>query len=206
MTRPWIRCAVLAVLVVASSTACGADKKPSAGPEPTPKATASSTPGPSPTPSTPPEQPRGASGVTYDILNWDEYADDPALLAWKQTTEAASGSMNGKKLLPALRQGTTPSMYKRYLGSVQNGWTSEWHVKPLAKVRVLSAKTRMKKADLQVCVWDPSSVFYEKDNSAVGGDLTQEWSRQKVGMTLQGTQWRVSAIESAGKCKGVPAP
>lgn len=204
MTRPWIRSVALALAVMATSTACGGDKEPSADPEPTPTSTASSTP--TPTPSTPPEQPQGASGVTYDILNWEEFADDPALLAWKQTTEAASGSMNSGKLLPALRQGTTPGMFKLYLRSVQNGWANEWHVKPVAKIRVLSAKTRAKKADLQVCVWDPSSVFYEKNGSAYGGDLTQEWTRQNVGMTLQGTQWRVSEVESPGKCKGVPAP
>jgi hypothetical protein len=204
MSKRWITRAAIAVLVVATSAGCGADEKPSAEPEPTPTASASATP--SATPSTPPEQPRGASGVTYDILNWEEYADNAPLLAWKQATEAASGSMNGGKLLPGLRLGTTPSMFKRYYGSVQNGWAAEWHVKPVAKVRVVSAKTRAKKADLQVCVWSPSSSFYEKNGSAVGGDLRQEWTRQKVGMTLQGAHWRVSEIESSGKCKGVPAP
>jgi len=201
MTRPWIRCAALAVLVGASSVACGAEKKPAAEPEPEPSVSASVTP--SATPSSPPTQPRGVAGVTYEILNWEKYAADPAVLAWKQTTEAAGASMNTRKVLPALRQGSTPSMFKLYLGNVQDGWANEWHVRPVAKILVQSATTGAKKSTLQVCLWDPSSVFYQKDGSAYDG-VKEEWTRQIVGMTVQGTRWRVSSLETPGKCKGVP--
>jgi hypothetical protein len=203
MTKPWIARALLAVLVVATCTACGADEKPSADPETTPKATATSTP--SATPSTPPKQPRGAYGVTYDIVNWEKYADEPAVLAWKQTTEAASGSLNGKKLIPALRQGTSPSMFKLYFRSLQDGWANGWYVRPVAKIRIQSVESGGRTSKVHVCSWDPSAVFYEKDGSAVGG-VKKEWTRQIVGMTLQGARWRVSSVDTPGKCKGVPPP
>ena len=51
----------------------------------------------------PPAQPTGAYGVTYEIQNWEQYATDPAVLAWKQTLEGVGGSINSGQVRRAVR-------------------------------------------------------------------------------------------------------
>ena len=208
MSKQWIRCAALATAFGLAATGCGAEDKPSADPEPstssspaTPTETVSASPTAKP-------QPSSTTGATYDTLNWDEYADDPALLAWKKALEAAAGSMKQGKLLPGLRENTTPEMFRVYYANVETGLEDGWQVKPVAHVWVESSKARGTKTTLRLCLWSPTTSVYLKDGSPVGGGpIKKEWNRQVVRVTETGGRPRVAEVDfSAGICKGLQRP
>ncbi len=203
-----MRCAAVATALALAASGCGGEQKPAADPEPS-TATPSATP--SETASAPPAatpQPTSSTGTTYDILNWDEYADDPALLAWKKAIEAGTGSLARGKLLPGLREHTTPGMFRVYYGNVATGLKEGWQVKPVAQVRAESSKTRGAKTTLRLCLWSPTTSVYLKDGSPVGGgSVNKEWNRQVVRVTSAGGRSRVADVNfNAGICKGVPRP
>lgn len=208
MSMPWIRCAAAAIALALAATGCGAEEKPSADPEPstssspaTPTETASAAPTATP-------QPRSTTGATYDILNWDEYADDPALLAWKKALEAGAGSLARGKLLPGLRENTTPDMFRVYYANVQTGLKEGWQIRPVAHVRAESSRTQGARTTLRLCLWSPTTSLYLKDGSPVGGgSVKKEWNRQVVRVTAAGGRSRVAEVDfDAGICKGVPRP
>jgi len=153
-------------------------------------------------------QPPSTTGSTYDTLNWDEYADDPALLAWKKAIEAGTGSLARGKLLPGLREHTTPEMFRVYYANVATGLEEGWQVKPVAQVWVESTKARGTRTTLRLCLWSPTTSVYLKDGSPVGGgSVKKEWNRQIVRVTQAGGRSRVAEVDfNAGICKGVQRP
>ncbi|KQV74947.1 hypothetical protein ASC61_08015 [Aeromicrobium sp. Root344] len=186
--------AVLALLLGVS--ACGSDDD-KADPKPT-KTTASPTP-------TTPVQPKGADGVTYEIQNWDAYADDPAVLAWKQAVEGVAGSTNARKVLPSMRQGLSKSVLRTYVASIKQAWKGDWHVDKVGDAKVQSVRTSGNQARMVVCVWNPTTVYYDKNNKPIGDPSRAElstWARQKVTMRLTGGHWIMTAFKYSGKCPG----
>lgn len=203
-----MRFAAVATALALATSGCGGGEKPAADPEPgasSPSATPSTTASASPAAT---QQPPSSTGTTYDILNWDEYADDPALLAWKQAIEAGTGSLAQGKLLPGLREHTTPAMFRVYYANVATGLEQGWQVKPVAQVRAESSKTRGARTTLRLCLWSPTTSVYLKDGSPVGGgSVKKEWNRQVVRVTSAGGRSRVADVNfNAGICKGVPRP
>jgi hypothetical protein len=181
----------LAALLLGISACGGSDDK--ADPKPT-KTTASPTP-------TPSVQPKGAYGVTFEIQNWDAYADDAAVLAWKQINEAVAGSSNTGKLLAPMRQGMSKKVLRQYLPGVQAGWKNDWHVKPVGKVKVLSARTSSSSAQLTTCLWGPSVGFYTAKDKYFG-EPEVYWLKQKVKMVLTSGTWVMDTVTFDGKCPG----
>src|SRR4051794_36772762 len=109
VSRRLLVTSALLVSLLGATSACGGSDEP----DPTPKATktAEATP-------TPKAQPKGADGVTYEIQNWDKYADDPVVLAYKSTNEAIGASVNGRTILPAMREGLSKRGLRTYVPSL----------------------------------------------------------------------------------------
>lgn len=188
----WVTGAVLVSLLGGVSACSGSDDKA----DPKPTATESTTAAPTPSP-----QPTGADGVTFELQNWDDHADDPAVLAWKTTNEGIAASVNDGKLLPAARAGLTKRVLRLYLPSLQESWKQDWHVKKVGKARVESARTTDSSSRLVMCVWAPSTGFYDKKNTYVGKS-ENFWRKQRVKLALTGDQWVVTSFKFDGKCPG----
>ncbi|MEJ7634967.1 hypothetical protein [Aeromicrobium sp.] len=181
----------VALVALLSVTACsGSDDEP----QPKPTKSTSATPAA-------PEQPEGADGVTYRIQNWDDYAEDPAILAWKQANEALAASINQGKVLPSLRRASSKSVLRENVTAVNNAKKNDWRVKKLGKVRVETADTVGSKATLLVCLWAPSVGLYEKDGSYYG-DKEVFWFRQDSTLKKTSGGWVVATSKYDGKCPG----
>jgi hypothetical protein len=183
----------LAALLLGLSACGGSEDK--ADPEPT-KTTASPTPTP-----TMPVQPKGADGVTYDILNWDKYADDPVVLAYKKTNEALNASINRGKVLPDARRGVTKARLRKFVANLQIAKKNDWHLPSVAKVKVRTSNVTGAKAVVTMCVWRPTIVVYDKANKVVG-KLDVWWDREVTKLTKSGDRWVMTARETKGKCSG----
>jgi hypothetical protein len=137
-----------AVVLLSGLSACGgSDDKAD------PKPAASATP-------TTPVQPKGELGVTYDIQNWDTYADDPAVLAYKKTNEAVSASGNARRVLPAMREGLSRPLLRQYVATLNTVWKHRWHFLEEGSATVRSASSTSSRARLVMCEWKPSFAFY----------------------------------------------
>jgi hypothetical protein len=208
--HPLAAAAVAAVLSV-SVGACGggSDGETKASPS---KATApaaeTSTPATPTTPPPPPVQPTGAYGVTYEIQNWEQYATDPAVLAWKQTLEAVGGSVNSGKVLGPVASGMSKRALRPYVQSFENAWKGKWTVPSLSKIRIESATpSGPSRTRVIVCEWSPSVNFYDKDVTPVGvssdEDLAQ-WGKDTVDMRLKDGRWIIARFDIDGDCPGGP--
>ena len=193
VSRQLLVTGAVVVSLLGGVSACGGDDDKS---DPKPTATESTTAAPTPEP-----QPPGADGVTYEILNWAKFADDPAVLAWKTTNEAIGASLNQGKVLPAARAGTSKRVLRAYLPSLQESWKQEWHVRKTGKARVKSARTSSTSSRLVMCVWTPSIGFYDKNNKYVGKP-ENFWRKQNAKLKLSGDRWVVTSFEYDGKCPG----
>ncbi len=191
MSRQLLVTGVVVAACVSGLAGCsGSDEKP----DPKPTKTASPTP-------TIPVQPKGASGVTYEIQNWEEYADDPAVLAWKTTFETLTGSTNKHKVLPAMRKQVSKKVFRQFVGGVNAAEQNGWHVKPVGKVKVGSAKTTGSDANLTMCLWGTSVGVYEKNGKYVGKP-DKFWLRQTAKLELSEGRWVLTSFTYKGKCPG----
>lgn len=209
MSKAWNRSAVLATVpalaLMTTLAACGGEEKkqPSADDEPTSTPTVTETPSASPTAAA---QPPSTTGATYDILNWAQYADDPAVLAWKKTLEALSGSLLRGKLQPDVRTYTDDKMFRLYSGQVQTGLDEGWTIKRVAQAHVESSRPAGGTRTMRICTWEPTASIYRKDGTPLE-PVKDQWSRQIVTAKRSGDQWRLSDLKyEAGVCKGVPRP
>jgi hypothetical protein len=196
--------AAVAVVLSVSLGACsgGSDGDPKASPSKTPSAAPATTTAP---PAQPPAQPTGADGVTYEIQNWDQYATDPAVLAWKQTLEAFGGSINAGKLLEPVRAGMSKSALRLYVSSLEQARSGNWHVELVGKVRIESAKTTGDSSKLTVCSWVSSVAFLTKDGKSPDGDENLDvWLKDKYELSLRGGQWKITSAVNDGNCPGGP--
>ena len=141
MKRQSLAAAAVAVVLSVGLGACSggsSDDDPKARPSTTPSASPAATTAPPPQPSA---QPTGAYGVTYEIQNWEQYATDPAVLAWKQTLEAVNGSIGAGKVIEPVRTGLSKRALRPYVQSIENAWKGDWTVQPIAKVKIESVTT-----------------------------------------------------------------
>jgi hypothetical protein len=184
--------AVAALLLVLS--ACGgSDDK--ADPKPT-KTTVS----PTPTPTTP-VQPKGADGVTYQIQNWEAYAQNPAVLAWKRTLESVSGAANSGKINKPATEGLSKERLRHYMTALRLAWKNDWHFKSIAYAKIDSSKVSDTQAQLSVCLWNPSISFYKKNGKA-SGPTSQRWDKQVVEMKQSAGRWVLTSTVFKGTCAG----
>lgn len=183
--------AVLALLLGAS--ACGSDDD-KADPKPT-KTTAS----PTPTTST---QPKGADGVTVEIQNWDAHADDPAVLAWKQATEAFSASSNNRKVMPGMRTAYSKPIFRKYVRNLQTYvWKNDWHVTPRIPAKVQRSRISGSKATLVTCLWAPAYAL-RKENGSLVAKTANKWSRENVELKSVDGRWVITKDTFKGYCPG----
>ncbi len=201
-----MRCAATVAVLALATTGCGGEKKAAADPErsaPSSSATATATASASASASpTAKPQPRSTTGATYDILNWDEYADDPAVLAWKKTLESLSGSLLRGKLLPYVRKYTNDKMFRLYTAQLETGLDEGWKIKRVAQVHVESSRGTTSKRPVQICTWGPTASLFHKDGTPLK-PVKPEWSRQMVNAQGAGDRWRISDLKYvAGVCKG----
>ena len=199
---------LVTVVLLVSLGACsggGSDEDPKASPSKAPSAAPATTIAPPPQP---PAQPTGANGVTYEIANWDQYATDPAVLAWKQTLEGVGGSVGARKVLAPVTTGMSKRVLRPYVQSLENAWKGGWTVQPIGKVRIESVTpSGSTKSRIISCQWDPSIVFYEKGGAPVGAKSVKDisaWSKQQVDMRLRGGRWIIATSKFDGECPGGP--
>jgi hypothetical protein len=196
--------AAVAVLLSVTLGACsgGGSDDPKPSPSTSTSAIPATTPAPSPQP---PAQPAGANGVTYEIQNWDQYATDPAVLAWKQTLEAFGGSINSGRLLEPVRAGMSKKALRLYVSSLEQARSGSWHVEPVGKVRIESAQTTGAKAKLTVCSWVQSVAFLTQDGTSPDGDENLDvWLKDKYELALRDGRWKITSAVNDGKCPGGP--
>jgi hypothetical protein len=179
-------------------SACGGNDDEKADPKPTEPTSTQTTA--SPTPTTP-VQPKGADGVTYDVLNWETYAEDPVVMAYKVTNEALTASINRRTVLPALRQGVDKAFLRTTVSNMKFVEQKRWHVPNIASVKVEDVSTTGSKAVLTVCVWRPSYGYYDKNNKIVGTP-DRWWDKQITRLTKSGERWVVTSVDTKGKCPG----
>lgn len=190
-----VRAGFAALALLLAVSACGggdekADPKPS-------RTTASA----SATPTTPP-QPKGAGGVTIEIQNWDAYADDPAVLAWKQAVEAFSASSNSRKIAPGMRAAYSESIFRRYVRNLKDYvWKNDWHVTSRVPAKVRRARLNGSTANLVTCLWAPANAL-RKESGALVVKTAKVWSREDVELTLIDGRWVITKDTFKGHCPG----
>ncbi len=187
------RAALLALAGLLAVSACGTGSE-------SPAASRSSS---AARPSAPPEQPRGAYGVTYEIQNWTEHADDPAVLAWKQIEEAISSAVNNDKLPDFVRDRVPAEILTNVEQNLDSARGRGFFNQKVAKVRIESAETTGDEAELVVCGWVPSTDLYQEDGTLYGqtGDA-KTWRRTLVGMSAGPNGWAIASLEEDGTCPG----
>lgn len=193
MSRQSLATSVAVAALLLGVSACSGSDGDKADPKPT-KTTASPTP-------TTPAQPKGASGVTYEIQNWDDYADDPAVLAWKTAFETLTGSTNAHKVLPGMSKQVSKSVLRQFVAGVDAAKKNRWSVKPVGKVKVGSAKTTASQSTLTMCLWGTSVGVYEENGEYVGKP-DRFWLKQTAKLTFSGGRWILTAFTYKGKCSG----
>ena len=183
-------------------TACGGgdpSAQSSTSPSSSPSTSAPTSTAPSPT--GPPAQPKGKYGVTVDILNWDKYATDSAVLAYKRAAEAFQGSANLGHLAPGFTQSFAKPMQRKLVSGLQFGWTHHLHMPKTVKARVVASRSRGATTTVVDCAWGPTYGYYDSHDKWYGTPerywLRESWTLRKVG-----GQWKVTAGKSAGKCAG----
>jgi hypothetical protein len=191
--------APLAALLVCLS-ACGGEAKPKADPGPSPSQTPTPSATPSPTPAT---QPQGQHGVTVKILNWDKYADEPAVLAAKQRFEDLQASLNIGKLVPGLLGNLAGQARAELPPAVQQAQANNLRTRKLGYWRVRSVRNEGATSTVVFCAWRPSVDFYQS-NGKPYGTIAQEWKKSAAVLRKSGDVWKLSKLDVNGTCPGGP--
>jgi hypothetical protein len=193
--------ALLAALMVCLS-ACGGEAKPKADPGPSPSQTPTPTPSATPSP-TAATQPQGQHGVTVKILNWDQYADEPAVLAAKQRFEDLQASVNIGKLVPGLLGKLTGQARAELPPALQQAQANHLRTRKLGYWRVRSVRNEGATSTVVFCAWRPSVDFYQA-NGKPYGTIAREWKRSTTVLRRSGAAWKLSKLDVDGTCPGGP--
>ncbi|KQY56066.1 hypothetical protein ASD11_16490 [Aeromicrobium sp. Root495] len=177
-------------MLLAACSGSSDAKDPEASATPSPTAT-----GPSVAP-----QPPGAHGVTYTVRNWEEYADDPVVLAYKQAYEGALASANDKKIYPEFRDGFTQRGLRDQLPGIKLAWPDDWSVPSEALIDVRSVKTTGNKASIEVCAWGESTDYRNAKGAFVDPDGTRQWNRRTAVLVKSGGAWKIDTRKVKGTC------
>ncbi len=191
--------ALLAALTVCLS-ACGGEAKPTS--DPSPSQTSTPTPSATPTP-TPATQPQGQHGVTVKILNWDQYAAEPAVLAAKQLFEDLQASLNAGKLVPGLLGRLTGSARTELPAALQQARANNLRTRKLGYWRVRSVRNEGATSTVVFCAWRPSVDFYQS-NGKPFGTIAKEWKKSSAVLRKTGAAWKLSKLAVSGTCPGGP--
>jgi hypothetical protein len=193
--------APLAALIVCLS-ACGGEAKPKADPDPSPSQTSSPTPSATPSP-TPATQPQGQHGVTVKILNWDKYADDPAVLAAKQRFEDLQASVNLGKFVPGLLGNLVGQARAELPSALQQAKANNLMTRKVGYWRVRSVRNQGATSTVVFCAWRPSVDFYQS-NGKPYGTIAHEWKKSTAVLSKSGDSWQLSKLDVNGTCPGGP--
>ena len=185
--------APLALCLVLATGACSGGDEPEAKPT---KTSASPTP-------TVPVQPQGEFGVTYDVGNWDDYADDqeklPVILAYKNVIEAAHGSVNQGKLLPQVRASMTRAGQRQVLPVLRRALSNKWTLPAKAEGRVLSVRGSGSTRTLTMCEVMKSISYLKPDGNFV---VKPQGSKQTViKLSKTGSVWKFSGVKLGKSCQ-----
>lgn len=184
----------MAVATILILSACGG------GGSSSPESSKSSTPAPSPA-----AQPKGEYGVTYEIQNWDEYAEDPAVLAWKKISEALGAVINIERIPDYLRGRVPAETLANITQNLKNAKGRGFYYQDVAKARIESATRTGDAATLVTCEWLPSISLHQEDGKLYGDDGDSEkWSKYRVTMKLAELGWIITAFKDEGTCPGAP--
>lgn len=179
----------LSVLMLAIAGCTGGGE---ADPRPAPEPTEA-------TPTGPPPQPEGADGVTWEIQNWDEYAEDEAVLAWKQFNEAVAASITNGEFLPAARDLSTAEVLADYSGSVDFAAANDYRSQRTTDVSIVDSTTDSGVATVVACVWSKSVELVASDGEYVS-DEDPQWLRQEADVELGSDSPVVTRVEYEGTC------
>ena len=183
-----------ALLLTIAGCTGGGDTEPTPEPEPTET-----------TPTGPPPQPEGADGVTWEIQNWDEYAEDEAVLVWKQWNEAVSASISRGELLAPARELSTREVIDQYLGSLEYARENDFRSQDNTAVRVARSEVEGDVATVVTCVWSKSVELVTTDGDYVS-DEEPRWLRQVAEVELEGDAPVITRADYDGTCEDEEPP
>lgn len=191
MSRKLFTTGIALASLLVGGAACGgsADEV-----EPRPGPTTTTTVAPTP-------QPRGADGVTFDVINWDDYSEDPVVLDYKTIRESRSASINTRTLLPDARRGMSKELLSDLTDSMKFVESKGWTLPTTVKVRVRDVRTQGRQAILTMCVWRPSAIFQDNDGKVVGTP-DRYWDREVTKLTRSGDRWVITSEDKPGRCRG----
>jgi hypothetical protein len=162
---------------------------------------------PSPTPTVPP-QPEG-EGATFRIRNWDEWYDDPYVLAYKRSSEVATAVANGADPLGRLDDYFTGEALEAVRSTLERGRADGWTLKTSVRVVVLDSSAEGDAHRVTVCEWSPDASFRRADGTYVVPSTGEpKWSSTRSTFVGREGQLRVEKLDSTydAACKDVPPP
>lgn len=137
--------------------------------------------------------------MTYKIQNWDKYATNPAVLAWKQASEALAASTNAGKVLPSLRKNVNKATLREYVAAVNYSSKHKLVVPATGKVKVVSAVVDGRTAKLKTCLCAPTISVRTKGSDDAD---SKYWYKETVEVRLSGGRWIVTSQIDKGRCGG----
>lgn len=195
--------AVIAATLLATTLAgCGEESTSAAAdPESTPATSATPASPASPTP-TAESQPRGAHGVTFQIVNWDDYADDPVVNAWKKTIEAFYGSVNAREPNEEFLRRTAGDQRRMWVGNINYARERDLVGPAVMKGRVVSVEVVGRKATLVGCDLRQTTNFRPRGEKYTDGErgfhkMTNTFVRRGKGADQR---WVMTDSEPGGRC------
>jgi hypothetical protein len=162
---------------------------------------------PSPTPTVPP-QPEG-EGATFRIRNWDEWHDDPHVLAYKRSSEVATAVANGAAPLERLDDYFTGEALDGVRSTLERGRADGWTLSDEVRVVVLDSSAEGGAHQVTACEWSPDSSFRRADGAYVVPSTGEpKWTSTRSTLVGKEGRLRVEKLDSAydAACKDVPPP
>jgi hypothetical protein len=137
------------------------------------------------------------------ILNWTQFADDPVVLAWKQAQEAGTASINQRRPLPALVEGTSGAMRRTFLKGIGLARAHDWTTPTTAFTRIVKVRKQATARVVVACTWTPSISMHDKHGKILGPP-NRFWGRADWTMRPDGGRWVLTSVSLNGRCPGGP--
>ncbi|GAA2084952.1 hypothetical protein GCM10009821_28010 [Aeromicrobium halocynthiae] len=183
-----------ALLLTIAGCTGGGDTEPTPEPEPTET-----------TPTGPPPQPEGADGVTWEIQNWDEYAEDEAVLAYKEWSEAISASVNTGELLPRARELASREVLDVYLDQLRFAEDNDLRSQARTLVRIARSESEAGTSTVVACIWSKSAELVTADGDYFS-DEEPRWARQVAKVETDAEAPVLTEVDFDGNCRGEEPP
>ena len=137
------------------------------------------------------------------ISNWDQYADEPAVLAAKQRYEDLQASVNRGKFVPGLPGLLAGKARSELTSGLQQAWAENLRTRKVGQWRVQSVKNDGATSTVVFCAWRPSVDFYQS-NGKPYGTIAREWKKSTAVLRKTGGDWKLSRLDVDGTCPGGP--